>query len=94
MLCRPFLIDLESGNVVFEEMEKPEYQEKTKTKTIEGRAPKTLRNFFHFKPETEVIEIIYFLMFASFCFPDETVRYAAILCLTKTHSRDEEPKNQ
>ena len=38
VLCRPFLIDLESGNVVFEEMEKPEYQEKTKT--IEGRAPK------------------------------------------------------
>ena len=33
-------------------------------------------------------------MFASFCFSDETVRYAAILCLTKTHSRDEEPKNQ
>ena len=41
-----------------------------------------------------MIEIIYFLMFASFSFPDETVRYAAILCLTKTHSRDEEPKNQ
>ena len=40
VLCRPFLIELESGNVVFEEMEKPEYQGKTKTKTIEGRAPK------------------------------------------------------
>ena len=53
-----------------------------------------LRNFFHFKPETKVIEIIYFLMFAFFCFSDETVRYAAILCLTKTHNRDREPKNQ
>ena len=41
-----------------------------------------------------MIETICFLMFASFCFSDETVRYAAILCLTKTHSRDEEPKNQ
>ena len=40
LLWRPFLIEFESGNVLFEEMEKPEYQEKTKTKTIEGRAPK------------------------------------------------------
>ena len=38
VICRPFLNELESGNVVIEEMEKPEYQEKTKT--IEGRAPK------------------------------------------------------
>ena len=29
VLYRPFLIEFESGNVVFEEMEKPEYQEKT-----------------------------------------------------------------
>ena len=28
VLCRPFLIEFESGNVVFEEMEKREYQEK------------------------------------------------------------------
>ena len=40
VLCRPFLIKLESVNFVFEEMEKPEYQEKTETKTIEGLAPK------------------------------------------------------
>ena len=41
-----------------------------------------------------MIPIIYFLLFAPFCVLDGTVRYAAILCLTKTHSRDEEPKNQ
>ena len=29
LLWRPFLIEFESGNVLFEEMEKPEYQEKT-----------------------------------------------------------------
>ena len=29
VLYRSFLIEFESGNVVFEEMEKPEYQEKT-----------------------------------------------------------------
>ena len=39
VLYRPFLIEFESGNVVFEEMEKPEYQEKTQG-SIEGRAPK------------------------------------------------------
>ena len=29
VLYRPFLTEFESENVVFEEMEKPEYQEKT-----------------------------------------------------------------
>ena len=29
LLWQPFLIEFESGNVLFEEMEKPEYQEKT-----------------------------------------------------------------
>ena len=42
-----------------------------------------------FKPQTEVLQINVDL-FASFCVSDETVRYAAILCLAKTHSRDEE----
>ena len=31
VLCRPFLIKFEFGNVAFEEMEKRKYQEKKKT---------------------------------------------------------------
>ena len=39
LLWRPILTEFESGNVLFEEMEKPEYQEKPQG-SIEGRAPK------------------------------------------------------
>ena len=51
-----------------------------------------LCNLFHVKLKTEVLQII--LICLLFCVSDETVRYAATLCLAKTHSKDEEPKNQ
>ena len=41
VLCRPFLIELESGNFVFEEIEKPEYQERTKNKNNRRACIKT-----------------------------------------------------
>ena len=51
-----------------------------------------LCNPFHVKPKTEVLQIILICLLS--CVSDETVRYAATLCLAKTHSKDEEQTNQ